>query len=180
MASLLPFALALGLASAAQTQPAPAAPPPNQDYSAAVDRAPAQLAQHPLSPELEARVHALGKQLRCAVCQGVSIADSPAQMARAQYDRVRELVAEGKSDEEIRQYFVERYGEWALLEPPARTNPAVYVLPVLLVLLGGWVVMRQLRRPVKSGGPPAAGGAAKASDETEDPYLRAVRDEMER
>src|SRR6516162_6466204 len=87
--------------------------------TALADFAPQQAGSEPLEPELEARVQKLGKQLRCAVCQGLSIADSPASMARAQLDKVRELVAAGKSDEEIQSYFVERYGEWVLLQPRA-------------------------------------------------------------
>src|SRR5262249_41865652 len=103
--------------------------------------APQQAGSTPLAPDLEARVQALGKQLRCAVCQGVAIADSPAQMARAQLDRVRELVAEGKSDSEIRSYFVARYGEWVLLEPPAHgINWVVWGGPIALALGGALVI----------------------------------------
>ena len=58
-----------------------------------------QAGSPPLEPALEARVQKLGKQLRCATCQGLSIADSPASMARAQLDKVREMVSAGKSDE---------------------------------------------------------------------------------
>src|SRR5687767_5783549 len=81
------------------------------------DYAPGRAGLDPLDAEREARVQRLGKQLRCPVCQGVSIADSPSSMARAQLDKVRELVAEGKTDEEVYQYFIARYGEWALLSP---------------------------------------------------------------
>ena len=81
------------------------------------DYAPGRAGLDPLDADREARVQKLGKQLRCPVCQGTSIADSPSSMARAQLDKVRELVAEGKTDEEIYAYFVARYGEWALLSP---------------------------------------------------------------
>src|SRR5262249_59145714 len=79
--------------------------------------APQQAGSSPLEPALEARVQKLGKQLRCATCQGLSIADSPASMARAQLDKVREMVSAGKNDEEIRAYFVARYGEGILFSP---------------------------------------------------------------
>src|SRR5215471_4889472 len=99
--------------------------------------APQQAGSSPLAPELEARVQKLGKQLRCAVCQGLSIADSPASMARAQLDKVRELVAAGKSDDEIYSYFVERYGEWVLLQPRAAgINWLVWLGPALLIIGG--------------------------------------------
>lgn len=130
-------------------------------------------------PVKEARVQKLGKALRCAVCQGVSIADSPASMARAQLDTVRELVAEGKSDEEIIDYFVARYGEWVLLEPPKHGfNWLVWLGPIALLVGGAFVISRQIKRgpavdPNKSAEP------SPPTPEAEDPYLQAVRRELD-
>ena len=153
--------------------------------------APQQAGSAPLEPALEARVHKLGKELRCAVCQGLSIADSPASMARAQLDKVRELVAAGKSDEEIRSYFVARYGEWVLLSPPAHGfNWLVWLAPAVLIIAGFAVIVRQIRR----GGPGANTTAAKPSDAQQkvepsspniaapapaDEYLQKVRSELD-
>jgi cytochrome c-type biogenesis protein CcmH len=109
--------------------------------------APQRQGLDPLEAEKEARVMRLGKQLRCAVCQGVSIADSPASMARAQLDKVRELVAEGKSDEEIYAYFIERYGEWVLLQPTTGgLNTVLWLGPVALLVIGLVVIVAQSRR----------------------------------
>ncbi|ATB47575.1 cytochrome c-type biogenesis protein [Corallococcus macrosporus] len=154
--------------------------------------APQQAGSDPLAPELEARVQTLGKQLRCAVCQGLSVADSPSSMARAQLDMIRELVSEGKSDAEIVEYFVARYGEWVLLSPRAEGfNWFVWLGPVALVAVGGFVIWRQLQRgagaPEQAPAPtseeetaaPAAPAGAPPADE-EDPYLQAVRRELER
>jgi cytochrome c-type biogenesis protein CcmH len=103
--------------------------------------------EHLTTPEQEARALRLGKQIRCAVCQGLSIADSPASMARAQLDAVRSLVVEGKSDQEIYDYFVARYGEWALLAPPVRDfNLVLWLGPGLVLLLGAFIVYRVVRR----------------------------------
>lgn len=130
-------------------------------------------------PVKEARVQKLGKALRCAVCQGVSIADSPASMARAQLDTVRELVAEGKTDEEIIDYFVARYGEWVLLEPPKHGfNWLVWLGPIALLAGGAFVIARQIRKEPaadlkKSAEPPPP------APEAEDPYLQAVRRELD-
>lgn len=150
--------------------------------------APQQAGSDPLTdPALEARVQKLGKELRCAVCQGVSIADSPASMARAQLDKVRELVAAGKTDEEITDYFVARYGEWVLLEPPKHDwNLLVWLGPIALVVGGAFIISRQIKRGPEAANatasanaaPPATLGASAA--ETEDPYLKAVRQELER
>ncbi|NMO22301.1 cytochrome c-type biogenesis protein CcmH [Pyxidicoccus fallax] len=150
--------------------------------------APQQGGSEPLAPELEARVQTLGKQLRCAVCQGVSIADSPASMARAQLDTVRELVAEGKTDQQVLDYFVARYGEWALLEPKAHGfNWLVWLGPVALVALGGFVIWRQFQHRPAPAQPttqqtaaPAAPAGTSSPDDAEDPYLQAVRRELER
>jgi cytochrome c-type biogenesis protein CcmH len=145
--------------------------------------APQQAGSEPLAPALEQRVQRVGKELRCAVCQGLSITDSPSSMARAQLDKVRELVAAGKSDQEVRDFFVARYGEWVLLQPRAEGfNLFVWLGPVALLLVGGWVILRQVRR-----GPEAPEAAASdspappsAASDAEDPYLQAVRRDLER
>jgi cytochrome c-type biogenesis protein CcmH len=131
-------------------------------------------------PVLEARVQKLGKVLRCAVCQGVSIADSPASMARAQLDTVRELVAEGKTDEEIVEYFVARYGEWVLLEPPKHGfNWIVWLGPLALILGGFFIISRQVKRGPEPATPPAPAATSTPASEPEDPYLQAVRRELD-
>ncbi|MCL2011549.1 MAG: cytochrome c-type biogenesis protein CcmH [Cystobacterineae bacterium] len=99
--------------------------------------APTREGMAPLAPALEARVQKLGKEIRCPMCQGLSVADSTSSSARAQMDKIRELVSQNKSDEEIREFFVSRYGEWALLEPTKRGfNLILYMSPFALLALG--------------------------------------------
>ncbi len=145
--------------------------------------APQQAGSAPLEPVKEARVQRLGKELRCAVCQGLSITDSPSSMARAQLDMVRELVAQDKSDEEIRAYFVERYGEWVLLEPTREGfNWLVWLGPVILVVGGFFVIFRQVQRgpaPAVASTEPETAAPPATTTEAEDPYLQAVRRELE-
>lgn len=133
-----------------------------------------------LSPELEERVQKLASALRCAVCQGVSIADSPASMAQAQLETVRALVQEGKTDEEIQDYFVARYGQWVLLEPPREGfNWVVWLAPLVALVLGAWAVARTLRASPPA--PPAASPpAAPPTADPADPYLAQVRRELDR
>ena len=141
--------------------------------------APQQAGSALLDPPREARVQALGKQLRCPMCQGLSIADSNSSAARAQMDKVRELVAAGRSDQEIRDFFISRYGEWALLDPPASgMNLLVWVLPLALLVGGGFAIARTIRRPVPA--PAAPPEEAKAPPAPDDPYLEAVRAELRR
>lgn len=139
--------------------------------------APPRQGQDPLDAEREARVQRIGKLLRCAVCQGVSIADSPASMARAQLDKVRELVVEGKSDEEIFDYFVARYGEWALMEPrKSGVTLGLWVGPILLLILGLFLIMRKTREPAAKQPAPPSPADAPAEDE----YLAKVRADLEK
>jgi cytochrome c-type biogenesis protein CcmH len=69
---------------------------------------------------VQARTHAVASLLRCPVCQGMSVADSTSEAAVMFQRRIHELVSLGYSDDQIMDYFVDRYGEWILLEPPAR------------------------------------------------------------
>jgi len=142
--------------------------------------APQQAGSALLDPPREARVQALGKQLRCPMCQGLSIADSSSSAARAQMDKVRELVAAGRSDREIRDYFTSRYGEWALLDPPASgMNLLVWLLPLLLLVGGGLAIARTMRRPVPVA-PATTAGTEERTPPADDPYLEAVRAELRR
>lgn len=97
--------------------------------------------------DLEERATRIGRQLRCPVCRGVPIAESPAALAQQMMGIVREQVQSGKSDAEILQYFEERYGEWVLLDPkPHGINLAVWVLPVLGLGSGVLFIMTLGRR----------------------------------
>lgn len=98
-------------------------------------------------PALEARATALAGQLRCPVCQGLSIHDSPSPLAQDMKDLIRSEVAAGATDEEVRQYFISKYGEWVLLEPEARGfNLLVYVLPLVGLLLGLALIVVMVRK----------------------------------
>ncbi|HUF50499.1 MAG TPA: cytochrome c-type biogenesis protein [Longimicrobiales bacterium] len=87
--------------------------------------------------ELDRQVKAVSAQLRCVVCQGLSLADSPSELAQDMRAIVREQLEAGKTPAEVKAYFVERYGEWVLLQPePRGFNLVVYIAPILL-LVGG-------------------------------------------
>lgn len=94
-------------------------------------------------------------KLRCPVCQGVSIADSPSSMATKMRGQVRDLVAAGYSDEQVLNYFEHSYGELVRLEPPLRgINWLLWVMPGFLLLSGALFVFWRAR--------PAPGGVAMA------------------
>lgn len=103
--------------------------------------------------ELEAQVRKLSAELRCPVCQGLSLADSPSELSREMKDVVRAQLAAGKSPAEVKEYFVGRYGEWILLEPKAHGwNLLVYALPATVLLVGLGGVLLVARRWATAGG----------------------------
>ena len=96
---------------------------------------------------LEAMTTALASELRCPVCQGNSIQDSPSELAKQMRDLVRDQLRSGKTPDEVRAYFVDKYGEWILLAPKAQgLNLIVYLVPLAALALGGLVVWRTVRR----------------------------------
>ena len=99
------------------------------------------------SPRVPAeRALALGSQLRCPVCRGVPISESPSTLAQEMMGEVRGQIQAGRSDEEILKFFQERYGEWVLLKPRAEgMNLVVWIFPLLFLLLGGWFIRRQVK-----------------------------------
>jgi len=105
-------------------------------------------------------------KLRCPVCQGVSIADSPSGMATKMRGQVRDLVAKGYSEEQVMSYFERSYGEFVRLEPPLRgLNVMLWVLPGLVLLGGAWFVFRKAQAPLPAAAAPAApGGPAQPPD----------------
>jgi cytochrome c-type biogenesis protein CcmH len=120
----------------------------------------AQIGEAPDSA-LEARVRAVASELRCPVCQGESIQDSPAALAQQMRAIVREQLAAGRTPDEVKAYFVEKYGEWILLRPNAHGwNMLVYVLPIVALLIGAAVVARAAHSW-------ASRGNTKAADEVQ-------------
>ena len=96
---------------------------------------------------LEAQTTALASELRCPVCQGNSIQDSPSELAQQMRDLIRDQLRAGKTPDEVRAYFVDKYGEWILLTPRATGfNLVVYLIPLLAILVGGAIVWRTVRR----------------------------------
>jgi len=98
-------------------------------------------------PALQARYEGIGHELRCLVCQNQTIGDSNAPLAQDLRREVREMIAAGKTDDEIRTFMVDRYGDFVLYKP--RLTPINYLLwaaPVLLLLLGTFVGLRFIRK----------------------------------
>ena len=94
------------------------------------------------------RVDRISAELRCPVCQGLSVEDSPSETARSMRALVAQRVAEGRTDDEIRAEFVRSYGDWILLSPPLLSpNGLVWLAPLLAVAFGAWLAWRRARAP---------------------------------
>ena len=99
------------------------------------------------TPVSEDTVLEIGSQLRCVVCQSLSVADSPSETARQMREIIRERLAAGESPEQVKAYFVERYGVWILLSPPKQGfNLLVWVVPFAALGLGLALVLILVRR----------------------------------
>lgn len=105
----------------------------------------AQPAEAPLpDAALEARAQSLMRELRCTVCENEPVSQSTADMAVDARRKIRQLVEEGKSDTQVRDYFVERYGNFVSFRP---SNWLLWAFPfVLLLAAGGFMVIRSFSR----------------------------------
>jgi cytochrome c-type biogenesis protein CcmH len=93
------------------------------------------------------RIEALGSQLRCPVCRGVPISESPATLAVEMMGILKDQIAQGKTDLEILAYFEERYGEWVLLQPkPQGANLLIWILPLLLLVGGSLFILKYVKK----------------------------------
>ena len=159
--------LATGGATAAQD-----AAPPAADARAIVG---APRGRPLAGADLEAVAHEVAAVLRCPVCQGLSVADSPTDLARNMKQQVRELLAQGYDREQVLAYFESSYGEFVRLQPPLRgVNWLVWVAPVLGLLAGGFIIARSLRRAPPSVAPAAA--TVHEDDDALAPYVLRVRE----
>jgi cytochrome c-type biogenesis protein CcmH len=98
------------------------------------------------TPAEEQRFHALAAELRCVMCQNQSLADSDAQIAHDLRVEVLALMRQGRSDDEVKQFLVQRYGEFVLYRPQVQAATWLLWFGPLLLLLGGaalvWRIVR--------------------------------------
>ena len=96
---------------------------------------------------LDKRVNALAEELRCLVCQNQTIAESNAPLAVDLRKEMREQLAKGASEQQVRDFMVARYGDFVLYRPPFKaTTLALWLGPFALLLLGAWILRRVTRR----------------------------------
>jgi len=109
---------------------------------------------------VEKRTAALAQELRCLVCQNQTLADSNAPLAVDLRNQIREQLAAGKSERDVKEYMVARYGDFVLYRPPFNAATALLWAGPFLLLLGGFFLLfRRLRR--KSDAAPEISGAER-------------------
>jgi cytochrome c-type biogenesis protein CcmH len=98
-------------------------------------------------PVLQERYENINRELRCLVCQNQTIADSNATLAQDLRREVRDMIAAGQTDAQIREFMIERYGDFVLYRPRMTAgNFLLWAAPVLLLLIGAIVLVRVVRR----------------------------------
>ena len=130
------------------------------------------------SPDTD-RINDIAKKLNCPTCQGINLADCRTQTCAQWRNQIDDLVVQGYSDQEVLDYFSTRYGDQVLQEPPKRGfSLALWLLPVLALVVGGaWLVytLRRWRRVA----PAPASIAASPTAHTDADYLRRVEQDIE-
>jgi len=167
------FGLLVGLSLGALSPVVATTEPQGEGYDPAARLGP-PLATAPAPALLNRLTEEVAGVMRCPVCQGLSVADSPSSSALAIKDEVRELLSRGYTSEQVLSYFEQAYGEFIRLEPKAEGfNLVVWTAPILFLLVGLGVVLFRVRR----GRGPAARPSVGEDPELE-AYLERVREEV--
>ena len=103
--------------------------------------------QHPARHIEQQTVYEIAAQLRCVVCQNLSVADSPSEMATQMRGVIKDRLATGEQPDQVVRYFVDKYGDWILLSPPRRGfSLVVWIVPFVAVAAGLGILALVLRR----------------------------------
>jgi cytochrome c-type biogenesis protein CcmH len=121
-------------------------------------------------------VNRIAKQLYCPVCESTPLDACPTEACRQWRDLIRTMLAEGKSEAEIKQYFVDHYGVRVLAEPPNRL--ATYLIPAIAILLGAFLLFRGFQMWMKPSKARASVETAQTS--APDPYIARLEEELKK
>ena len=93
------------------------------------------------------RANNLFKEVRCLVCQGQTIHESNAELAEDLKIIIKEEITKGKSDEDIKQFLVDKYGDWIVFKPQFNTqNSLLWILPYIVLIFGGFFIYSFLKK----------------------------------
>jgi cytochrome c-type biogenesis protein CcmH len=135
------------------------------------------LAQGPTPTDDE--VNRIAKQLYCPVCESTPLDVCPTEACRQWRELIRTMLAEGKSEAELKQYFVEHYGARVLAEPPNRL--VTYLVPAVAILLGAFLLFRGFQMWMKPSTTEASGAEAeREATPIQDPYIARLEEELKK
>jgi cytochrome c-type biogenesis protein CcmH len=124
-------------------------------------------------------VNRVAKTLYCPVCESTPLDVCPTEACRQWRDLIRTMLAEGKSEAEIQQYFVAQYGARVLAEPPNRL--VTYLVPAVAILLGALMLLRGFQMWLKPSGAQRSSGAAEPEVKAvQDPYVARLEEELKK
>lgn len=129
-------------------------------------------------PITDDQVNAIAKNMYCPVCENTPLDVCPTQACAEWRELIRDKLAEGWNEKQIRAFFVERFGDRVLATPPARgLNWLVYVIPPIAFLAGLYLLYKAFQSMrVSAGVPPVQADRSSAS--SEDPYLDRLEEEL--
>jgi cytochrome c-type biogenesis protein CcmH len=125
------------------------------------------------------QINEIAKQLYCPVCENIPLDVCPTQACAQWRALIGEKISQGWTEDEIKTYFVNQYGDRVLASPPARgLNWLVYVIPPLVFIAGGYVLYRAMRSWRKSS--PSSPVQDLPESETQDEYVARIEEELRR
>ncbi len=137
------------------------------------------LAQQPVPTPSDNQVNQIAHQLYCPVCANTPLDVCPTDACRQWRDLIRQQLAQGWTEDQIKQYFVQQYGVRVLAEPPETgINGLIYILPPLIILAGAFILFRALRMWTK----PISASAVSGSNEDafKDEYVARLEEELKK
>jgi len=123
------------------------------------------------------QVNAIARQMYCPVCENTPLDVCPTQACAEWRELIRDELAQGWSEQQIKQYFVQRFGDRVLATPPATgLNWLVYVIPPIIFLTGAFLLYRAFQSLRKPATQPVAGGEPQPA--SDDPYIERIEEEL--
>ncbi|MCL4561868.1 MAG: cytochrome c-type biogenesis protein CcmH [Chloroflexi bacterium] len=130
------------------------------------------------------QVNEVARQMYCPVCENIPLDVCPTTACAQWRELIRQKLAAGWTDQQIKDYFVQQYGERVLAEPPQHgINWAIYILPPVAILGGVLIVvgvLRSMKRKAPSAMPLASEPAAPSGPESEDIYVKQMEEELKK
>lgn len=136
------------------------------------------------TPPTDDEVNAIAKHIYCPVCENTPLDVCPTEACRNWREQIRSMLAEGKTEDEIMQYFVDQYGDRVLgAPPPTGLNWLVYLFPPLIILLGAVILFRALKawtqpKRAESASSVESGAASSTPAANQDKYIQEIEEEL--